>query len=324
MMSLKKVIVVNKAFPAVGVELLKTKTNVIVLPFLDHEPESLPEIKKRIKGSDALVWNTRHRLTGEILDLAGPQLKAVSTKSSGIDHIDVDAVAKRGIRLGNTPNVLNESVADITLGLLIGAARRFKEGVQELESGNWKYGENCMLGQDIAGSTVGIVGFGGIGQSVVKRLKGFNVAKFVYSGRSDKPEAKELNVERVPQEELLRESDYVILSCPLTEETKHLINADSLKTMKKNCVLINVGRGGLIDQEALYEGLKNGEIFAAGLDVMTPEPLPKDHPLISLPNCFIIPHLGSATFATRNAMATISANNILNALEDKPMQYPIC
>ncbi|XP_072944500.1 glyoxylate reductase/hydroxypyruvate reductase-like [Epargyreus clarus] len=323
-MSLKKVLVVNRAFPAVGIDLLKAKVNVKVVPYLDHEPESIPEIKKYVNGSDALVWNTRHRLTGEILDLAGPQLKAVTTNSSGIDHIDVAEVTKRGIRLGNTPNVLNEAVADITLGLLIGAARRFKEGIRELESGNWKYGVNGMLGQDIAGSTVGIVGFGGIGQSVVKRLKGFNVAKFIYSGRSDKPEAKELNVERVPQEQLLKESDYVILSCPLTEQTKNMINANSLKAMKKNCVLINIGRGGLVDQEALYTALKEGDIFAAGLDVMIPEPLPKDHPLISLPNCFIIPHMGSATFETRNAMAVISANNVLLALEDKPMQYPIC
>ncbi|XP_026331055.1 glyoxylate reductase/hydroxypyruvate reductase-like isoform X1 [Hyposmocoma kahamanoa] len=249
-------------------------------------------------------------------------LKAVTTMSSGIDQIDVEELKKRRLPLGNVPRVLDHAVADITVGLLVAAARRFKEGVEELMTGQWKYGVQWMIGQDIAGSTVGIVGLGGVGQAVVKRLKGFEVAKFIYSGRNDKPEAKYLGAERVPLDQLLKESDYVILSCPLTNETKNMINADSLKIMKKNAVLINIARGGLVDQEALYNALKERQIFAAGLDVVTPEPIPKEHPLLTLPNCYVVPHLGSATIETRNNMAKISAQNILAGVEGKTMPFP--
>ncbi|CAH1639295.1 unnamed protein product [Spodoptera littoralis] len=321
-MSLKRVLIVNKSFPVAGLELLKNKVEAVVLPHLDYEAESLPNIKNNLKGFDALIWNTKHKLTGELLAIAGPQLKAVSTMASGIDHIDVAEIKKRDIPLGNTPQVLDDAVADITVGLIIAAARRFKEGVQELEAGEWKYGVQWMVGQDISGSTVGIVGFGGIGQAVLRRLRGFDVAKFLYSGRSDKPEAKTLGAERVPLDQLLRESDFVVLSCPLTKETRHLINTESLKTMKKTAVVVNIGRGELIDQEALYNALKEKQIFAAGLDVTTPEPLKNDHPLVSLPNCYILPHMGSATVDTRNKMASISAQNVLLALEGKPMLFP--
>ncbi|KAM3957941.1 uncharacterized protein ACR2FA_008084 [Aphomia sociella] len=254
--------------------------------------------------------------------MAGPQLKAISSMSSGLDHIDLDEVKKRNIPLGNTPAVLNDAVADIAVGLMIAAARRFKEGVRDVESGEWKRGVNWTVGQDIVGSTVGIVGLGGIGQAIVRRLKGFDVARFVYSGRSDKPEAKTLGVERLPQEQLLKESDYVILACPLTAETRNTINCAALRMMKKTSVLVNIGRGELIDQEALFEALRERYIFAAGLDVTTPEPLPSDHPLVTLPNCYIVPHLGSSTINTRNAMAQIAANNVLLALDGHPMQFP--
>ncbi|XP_050347800.1 glyoxylate reductase/hydroxypyruvate reductase-like [Nymphalis io] len=323
-MSLKRVLIVNKMFPSAGLELLKRELETVVLPIMDYEADSLPTIKAKISaGFDGLVWNTKHRLTGEILDLAGPRLKAVTTNASGIDHIDTDELKKRNIPLGNTPNVLDNAVADIAVGLMIGAARRFKEGIKELEAGEWKSGVQWSLGQDIANSTVGIVGLGGIGQAVVRRLKGFDVAKFIYSGRTDKKEAKDLGVSRVSLQELLKASDFVILCCPLTNETKHIMNADNLSIMKKTSVLVNIGRGGLVDQAALYNALKSGEIFAAGLDVTTPEPLDKDDPIVSLPNCYIIPHLGSATVETRNAMAKISAENILLALKEKPMKCPI-
>ncbi|KAJ8712512.1 hypothetical protein PYW07_005354 [Mythimna separata] len=321
-MSLGRVLIVNKSFPAAGLKLLKNNVEPVVLMNMDYEPQSLPDIKQSIKGFDALIWNTKHKLTGEILDLAGPQLKVVSTMSSGTDHIDIPEIKKRGILLGNTPQVLDDAVADITVGLLIAAARRFKEGVRELESGEWKYGVQWMVGQDIAGSTVGIVGFGGVGQAVLRRLRGFDVAKFIYSGRSDKPQAKGLGAERVPIDQLLRESDFVILACPLTQETRHLINADTLKTMKNTAVVINIARGEIVDQDALYTALVEKQIFAAGLDVVTPEPLSKDHPLVSLPNCYIVPHLGSATVDTRNKMASISAQNVLLALQGKPMLFP--
>ncbi|XP_045488886.1 glyoxylate reductase/hydroxypyruvate reductase [Pieris rapae] len=319
----KRVLIVNKTFPKVGLDLMRNKIQVTVLPYLDYEPDMLPEIKKNIIGIDALIWNTKHRLTKDLIDLAGPQLKAVTTMASGVDHIDVQELAKRGIPLGNTLHSLDNAVADITVGLVIAAARGFKDGIRELERGEWKFGVQWKLGQDIAGSTVGVVGLGGVGQAAVRRLKGFDVARFIYSGRSDKPEAKSLGVERVPLEQLLKESGFVILACPLTSETKHLINAETLKLMKRTSVVINIGRGELINQEALYDALKEERIFAAGLDVVNPEPLPHSHPLVSLPNCFIIPHLGSATHKTRDAMATTSAQNILLAMNGEKMIYPV-
>ncbi|CAH0725534.1 unnamed protein product, partial [Brenthis ino] len=323
-MSLKRVLIVNKTFPAAGIEMLKQELEPVVLPVLEYEPDCITKIKNSItQGYDGLIWNTKHRLTGEILDLAGPRLKAVTTTASGIDHIDTVELKKRGLVLGNTLQVLDNAVADIAVGLLICAARRYKEGVRELESGEWKYGVQWRLGQDIAHSTVGVVGLGGIGQAIIKRLKGFDVAKFIYSGRTDKPEAKSLGAERVPLETLLKESDFVILCCPLTKDTKHLINNETLKMMKKTSVLVNIGRGDLIDQRALYNALKEGQIFSAGLDVTTPEPISKDDPIVDLPNCYIIPHLGSATYQTRNAMARLSAENILLALNGKRMKCPI-
>ncbi|CAH2093159.1 unnamed protein product [Euphydryas editha] len=323
-MALKRVLIVNKTFPTAGLELLKKEVEAVVLPYLEYESDSMPTIKNTItSGFDGLIWNTKHRLTGEILDLAGPRLKAVTAMASGIDQIDTDELKKRGLPLGNTPKVLDDAVADIAVGLLIGAARRFKEAAKELESGDWKYGVQWMLGQDIVNSTVGIVGLGGIGQAIVRRLKGFDVAKFIYSGRTDKKEAIDLGATRVPLEQLLKESDYVILACPLSKETKHIINEEALKMMKKTSVLVNIGRGGLIDQTALYNALRNGEIFAAGLDVTTPEPISRDDPIVTLPNCYIMPHLGSATIETRNAMAKISAKNILLALNGKPMICPV-
>ncbi|KAI8440213.1 hypothetical protein MSG28_001594 [Choristoneura fumiferana] len=267
-MAMKRVLIVNKTFPAAGLELLKNKVQYTVVPHLDFEPESLPTIKKELKNVDAIIWNTKHRLTGPLLDLAGPNLKCVSTMSSGTDHIDIHEFEKRQLPLGSTPQVLDDAVADITVGLVIAAARRFKEGVAELESGDCKFGVQWRLGQDIAGSTVGIVGFGGIGQAVLRRLRGFDVKRFLYSGRTDKPE-------------------------------------------------------DVIDQDALYRALKENRIFAAGLDVVTPEPIAKDHPLVQLPNCYILPHVGSATIETRNAMARISARNVLLALEGKPMLNPV-
>ncbi|XP_050677221.1 glyoxylate reductase/hydroxypyruvate reductase-like [Leptidea sinapis] len=323
-MSLKRVLVVNKTFPKAGLELLQTKLEATVLPYLDHQPECLPTIKKNIFGYDALIWNTKHKLTEEILDLAGPQLKVVTAMASGFDHIDVAELIRRGLPLGNTPNVLDDAVADITVGLLIGAARGFKAGIQEVERGQWKYGVQWSLGRHIAGSTVGIVGLGGVGQAVVQRLKAFNVGKFIYSGRSDKPEAASLGAVRVSLEDLLKESDFVVLCCPFTPETKHLITAERLKMMKNTAVLVNIARGGVIDQDALYEALKEQRIFAAGLDVTTPEPIPQDHPLVALPNCFILPHLGSATVETRDAMAKMSATNVILALEGKPMLHQVC
>ncbi|XP_073962029.1 glyoxylate reductase/hydroxypyruvate reductase-like, partial [Choristoneura fumiferana] len=195
--------------------------------------------------------------------------------------------------------------------------------VAETSRGQWEIGFQKVLGQEIRGSTVGIIGFGGIGQTVVKKLAGFEIDRFLYTGHREKPEGKALGAAFVTQEQLLAQSDFVLLAVPLTSETNHMVNKELLGKMKKNAILINVGRGDLVDQDALYDALKNNVIYAAGLDVTTPEPLPKDHKLLTLPNLFLLPHIGSATVRTRRDMAELAANNVINALTGKPLITPV-
>lgn len=215
-------------------------------------------------------------LDSEVLDAAGPQLKALSTLSSGVDYVDVEEFKRRGIPLGHTPTVLNDTVADLAVGLMIAAGQRFREKQLTLE--------NYFVNLQITGSTVGIIGFGGVGQSIAKRLQGFDVERLLYTGHTPKPEAQRWNAQFVSLDVLLQQSDFVILACPLTKETHHLFNLARFKQMKPTSVFVNVARGKCVDQEALYQALKDGEISAAGIDAMYPEPLPADHPLLGLPN----------------------------------------
>lgn len=191
----------------------------------------------------------------------------------------------------------------------------------EIEQSKWEKRPQWLLGVEIRDSTVGFVGFGAIGQAVAKRLGGFDVKRILYCGHREKPEAKKFNAEFVPFLELIEKSDFVFIICPLTPETRHMISNEAFGRMKRTSVLINIARGEIVDQSALVDALKSGKIFAAGIDVMTPEPLPHDHELMQLENCVIIPHLGSATVRTRDDMAKTAALNILNSLAGNPMVY---
>ena len=315
-----KVLVTHYDTPKVALELLKKYCDVTIC-----ETFELEELLKKCKGVDGLYWSTwgaHNRLTAEVLDAVGPQIKSISVCSAGFDFVDLEEIKKRKIPLGYAAKVLNNSVADIAVGLAIAASRRFYEGRQNIEQSAWEKRPQWMLGQDIRGSTVGIVGFGGIGQTIAKRLTGFDVGQFLYSGHNKKPEADKIGAKFVPFSELATKSDFIFVICPLTSETYKLFNAGVFDKMKPTSVLVNVARGDVVDQEALYDALKKKKIFAAGLDVMTPEPLPADHPLMSLSNCVIIPHLGAATTQTRNAMAMVAAINVLSGLADQPMHSP--
>ncbi|XP_026496014.2 glyoxylate reductase/hydroxypyruvate reductase-like [Vanessa tameamea] len=322
-----KVLVSSNDYPSSGLDVLREHFTVVQSPYCNFGEEGANENKaellKLIPGSSALVWISHHPITKELLDKAGPQLKIVSTASAGYNHCNVPELKARGIKLSNTPNVLSSAVAEIAVGLILGAARRFTENLDQVRRGEWENGFNKVLGQDVRGSTVGIVGLGGIGQATVKRLSGFEVGKFLYTGHREKPEAKALNAEFTSLDNLLEQSDFIVLAVPLTDETRHMINSTTLGKMKKNAILVNVGRGDLVDQEALYEALKNKNIYAAGLDVTTPEPLPKDHKLLTLPNLFVLPHIGSATLRTRSDMAVLASNNVVNALTGKPLITPV-
>lgn len=320
-MSKQRVIVTHPEVPQAAIDLLKERYDVYVCPELPYPTRE--EILDKISGVDGVYWCCKEKVDKEMLDKAGQNLKVVSTMSAGFDHIDVQELKKRGIKFGHTPNVLNSAVAEIAVLLCLATARRLHEGRLKIETNTWEIsGPQWFMGQDIQGSTVGIVGFGGIGQAIAKRLIAFDVGQLIYSGHSPKPQAKELGAEFVSFDELLKRSDFVIIVCPLNEETKEMFNDAAFNKMKPNAILVNVARGGIVDQPALIEALKQGKIFGAGLDVMTPEPLPTDSPLLSLPNCVLLPHVGSATIKTRTAMAILAAENLIAGLEGTPMPAP--
>uniref|UniRef100_A0A1I8P3V1 Glyoxylate reductase/hydroxypyruvate reductase n=2 Tax=Stomoxys calcitrans TaxID=35570 RepID=A0A1I8P3V1_STOCA len=260
-----------------------------------------------------------------VLDAAGPQLKSISTMSAGIDNVDVPELKKRKIPLGHTPTVLNSAVADTAMGLMLAAARRFHEGRNKIDSSTWEnYHIEWMWGQDIRDATVGFYGFGGIGQAIAQRLKGFDIDSIIYTTRKRvaKDIEKEYNAAKVSFDELLAQSDILFIATPLTPETEGVFNKTTFSKMKKTAVLINIARGQIINQDDLYTALKNNQIFSAGLDVVYPEPLPAKDKLLTLPNVVITPHIGSATKRTRTDMATIAAHNVLRGLVGQPMLSP--
>ena len=273
-----------------------------------------------VRGVDGIYCLLTERIDGALLDAAGPQLKVVSTMSVGYDHVDLPALRARGVPLGNTPGVLTETTADLALALLLAAARRLPEAWSAAKDGTWgPWQPEWMTGRDVHGSTVGIVGLGRIGAAVARRLLGFG-CRIVYSGPRPRPDlAEPLGATYLSFEQLLAESDFVSIHCPLNDATRHLFGAEAFAAMKPTAILVNTSRGPVVDQEALYQALKRGQIAAAGLDVTTPEPLPVDNPLFSLPNCVVLPHIGSASIATRLQMALMAAENLIAGVEGRPL-----
>ncbi|XP_019872055.1 glyoxylate reductase/hydroxypyruvate reductase isoform X2 [Aethina tumida] len=317
-MSRPKILMSNPTTPQIAFDILSQKCELIRV-----EHETKDEILSKVPGVDALFWATKIPLDKDIIEAAGPQMKTVGTMSAGVNHIDLAELKKRGIRLGNTPEVLNDAVADIAVLLALAASRRLHEGFLKIQQGQWKPNQQWMLGQDISGSTVGIIGLGGIGQTILKRLRPFGVSKFLYTGHKEKPEGTQLGAHFVDLDSLANESDFIIVACPLTDETRGILGRDFFSKTKSNAVFVNIARGEIVDQDALVNALKTGKIFAAGLDVMTPEPLPTDSELLTLPNVVLLPHLGSATKKTRDAMAELTANNILRGLGGEEMFTPV-
>ncbi|GLG94316.1 Glyoxylate reductase/hydroxypyruvate reductase [Gryllus bimaculatus] len=314
-----QVYVTRAGCPAKGIDLLKQKCDVEIWS-KPLEPVPREELLKKVKGKDALFCLLTDKIDKELLESAGPSLKVIATMSTGYDHIDVPEIKKRGIKLGYTPDVLTDAVAELTVGLLLATSRRLFEAHQEILNGGWgSWSPLWMCGPGLATSTVGIVGLGRIGIEVAKRLHTFNPSQILYTSRSDKPEAKPFGGIRVPLDELLAQSDFIVVTCALTPETKEMFNDETFAKMKSSAIFVNTSRGGVVDQPALQRALESGKIAAAGLDVMTPEPLPPDHPLLQLKNCVIIPHIGSATTKTREDMCILTAKNIIAALQGEPL-----
>lgn len=261
---------------------------------------------EKAAGADALWTFISDKIDKELFD-AAPKLKIVSNMAVGYNNIDIEAAKERGIIVTNTPDVLTDTTADLAFALLMATARDLMNAEKILREGKWtSWGPLGFTGTDIHGATLGIVGMGRIGEAVMRRAKGFDM-DVIYHNRTRKHETEEMyGCRYATLPELLSQSDFVLILVPYSEETKGLIGADELSQMKESAMLINVARGGIVDEQALYEALKNGTIEAAGLDVFETEPVPADHPLLTLPNVTVLPHIGSATVKTRMAMMKLN------------------
>ena len=299
----------------------------LVLEFCDAEiwDEEMPPTRdvllEKVRGVDGYLSMLTDRVDAELLDTAGPQLKVVSNHAVGFDNVVVSDATARGIPVGNTPGILTDATADIAFALLLAAARRIVESEKYIRDGKWKtWHPSMLLGMDLVGRTLGLVGFGRIGRAVAKRAVGFGMRIAYYSPNSE-PEFGAIKMNSL--DALLQESDFVSVHTPLNESTRHLVNADFLSKMKPNAVFVNTSRGPVVDQVALYDALKAKKIFAAGLDVTDPEPLPLDSPLLTLDNCVIVPHIGSASERTRDAMARHAAENLIAGLKGERLPHSI-
>jgi glyoxylate reductase len=275
-------------------------------------------------GAIEAIYTYGHPTVNADLLARLPAVRVISNFGVGVDHIDVAAATTRGIPVGNTPGILDGATADMAFTLLLAAGRRLAEGDRYARGPDFlRYDPSYLLGREIHGATLGIFGLGRIGTQVARRARAFEMT-VLYHNRQPRPDVeRELGVQYVGRDQLLASADYVVLTVPLTMETRHLIGRAELARMKPTSILINVARGPVVDTDALTEALNNRTIYAAGLDVTDPEPLPRHHPLLRLDNVTIAPHLGSATEQTRQRMAEISIDNLLAGLSGRPLPFRV-
>jgi glyoxylate reductase len=310
---------VSRIIPDEGLDLIREACDMDL--WEDDLPPPREELLRRVAGVDGALTLLTDKVDDGFLDAAGPQLKVVSNYAVGFDNIDVAACARRGIPVGNTPGVLTDTTADLAWTLLMAAARRVAEGDRYVRDGRWKtWGPLLLLGPDVHGSTIGIVGFGRIGQAVARRAAGFGM-RILYHDVNELPASltEPLGAVYAPLDDLLAQSDYVSLHVNLTPDTRHLINARTLGLMRPTAVLVNTSRGPVVDQAALADALEQDVIFAAGLDVTDPEPIPMDDRLVGRDDCLIVPHIASASRATRGKMAQMAAANLIAGVTGQPL-----
>lgn len=312
-------IFITRLIPAPGLKLLESICDADI--WIDELPPSREVMLERVQGTDGIISLLTDKIDAEMMDTAGPQLKVISNYAVGFDNIDIAAATQRGIAVGNTPGVLTGATADFTFTLLMAAARRLVEAERYARAGRWKtWGPSILLGIDLTGATLGLIGFGRIGQAVARRAAGFDMRVLFHDPTTGPVEG--IDAEPVDLDTLLRESDFVSLHAPLTPQTRGLINAETLAKMKPGAILVNTARGAMIDQQALYEALESKHLFAAAVDVTDPEPLPPDHPLYTLDNLIIAPHIASAGIKTREKMSVMAAENLLAGLNGE--RLPNC
>jgi glyoxylate reductase len=297
---------VTRRLPGSALDRLADAHKTDVWP--ERMPPSPEELRRRAAPAEGLLSMLTDPVDGRLIE-ACPNLRAISNYAVGVDNVDLAAATARGIPVGNTPGVLTDATADLAVALILAAARRVVEGDAVVRRGKWLTWEpDFLLGHDVHGATVGIVGYGRIGQAVARRVEGFG-CRVLHTSRSG----------GTPLEELLERSDFVTLHVPLGDDTRGLIGEEALARMRPTGYLVNTARGPIVDTEALGSALQTGQIAGAALDVTDPEPLPAGHPLLDAPNLTVVPHLGSATHATRELMADMAVDNLLAALAGRCM-----
>ncbi len=301
---------VTRRLPGGALERLAAEHEVEVWP--EQMPPGRDELLSRAPELEGLLSLLTDPVDADLLE-AAPRLRAISNYAVGVDNVDLEAAAARAIPVGNTPDVLTDTTADLAVALMLGISRHLAEGDAYVRRGEWRTWETgLLLGHDLHGATVGIVGFGRIGRAVARRLEGFG-CEILHTSRSG----------GVALEELLDRSDFVSVHAPLTPETRGLIGDEALARMKETAYLVNTARGSIVDSEALVRALGEGRIAGAALDVTDPEPLPAGNPLLDAPNLLVLPHLGSATYATRERMADMAVDNLLAGLAGERMPHSV-
>jgi glyoxylate reductase len=314
-------VLVTRPLPAPGASPLR-RAGLHVDQLGRDEPVDPGTLRAAVTGRSAVLCLLTERIDAAVLDAAGPDLRVVANLAVGYDNVDVAAAAERGLVVTNTPDVLTEATADLTWALLLAAARRLVEGDALVRTGRWEgWSPTQLLGAPVAGRTLGIVGLGAIGTAVARRAQGFRMT-VLYCARRDSPDADAVGARRVDLDELLAESDFVSLHAPLSDQSRHLIDAAALARMRPTAVLLNTARGPLVDEAALVAALRDGAIAAAGLDVFEREPALAEG-LAGLPNVVLAPHVGSATTEARGAMVRLCCENILAVLDGRPPLTPV-
>lgn len=312
-------VLVTHTLPNGWLDLLKDRCRMI------HGPQDAdrlsPQLESNLPEAEGLFTLLTINVDDELLARA-PKIKVVSNMAVGYDNIDLQSCNRRGIPVGNTPGVLIDGTADLTMAIMLAAARRLFEANMDARQGKWKtWSPTGWLGKDLRNATLGLVGMGQIGTAVAERAHGFGMDLLFSDPNPCKEVADRLGAKHVPIDVLLQGSDFVSLHIPLTPETRGLMNKDTLRRMKSSAILVNTSRGPIVDSDALLQALREDWIAGAALDVTDPEPLPPDHPLFSQHNCLIVPHIGSATWNTRKQMAERACINLLAGLEDQRLPY---
>jgi len=310
---------VTRRIPEVGLGEIREACNVRL--WGNETPPSKEDIIREVASCEGLLCLLTDPIDADVIE-AGERLRVISQYAVGVDNVDLAAATERGIPVGHTPGVLTEATADMAFALLMAIARRIPEGIEKVKTGGWRTWEPMgLLGANVWGATLGIVGLGRIGTAVARRAQGFAMHILYHDPQRHPALEEELGLVYASLEDLLAQSDFVSLHCPLNEETQHLIDEDTLRQMQPTAMLVNAARGPVVDTDALMRALRDGWIAGAALDVTDPEPLPAEHPLLKFSNCVVVPHVASATVSARNRMATMAAENLLAGLQGEPLPY---